>query len=133
MAGGCMCGSVRYAIDAAPIGTGLCHCDRCRPQSGAAFSTVIYVPRRNFHLTGETAVFADIGTSGLPVNRRFCPSCGSPLTTEMEVAPSIIFIKAGGIDTNEWFTPDMEMFVKRRRPWVAAVRGAAQFDENPPV
>jgi hypothetical protein len=27
--------AVRYKISAAPIATGLCHCDRCRPQSGS--------------------------------------------------------------------------------------------------
>jgi hypothetical protein len=34
--GRCMCRAVRYRISAAPIAAGLCHCDRCRPQSGSA-------------------------------------------------------------------------------------------------
>lgn len=28
-------------------------------------------------------------------------------------------VKAGGIDSNEWFRPVMELFVGRRRPWVS--------------
>jgi hypothetical protein len=40
-----MCRAVRYEISAAPIAAGLCHCDRCRPQSGSAFSTVIVIRR----------------------------------------------------------------------------------------
>jgi hypothetical protein len=55
LAGGCMCGAVRYTIAEKPLATGLCHCNRCRPQSGSAFSTVIFVHRSAVTTTGETA------------------------------------------------------------------------------
>jgi hypothetical protein len=131
LTGGCMCGAVRYTIAEKPLATGLCHCNRCRPQSGSAFSTVIFVHRSAVTITGETAVFDDIGSSGLRVLRRYCPRCGSPLTTEADVTGDIMFVKAGGIDSNEWYHPDLEMFVTRRRPWVSPVTGATQFDGNP--
>ena len=131
--GGCMCGAVRYRISAPPIATGLCHCDRCRPQSGSAFSTIIIIKRTTFKLEGETTVFEDVGTSGLRVGRRGCARCGSPLTTEPNVTPDMMFVKAGGIDNNEWFKPAMELFVTRRRSWVAPVPGIPQFDGNPPI
>ena len=131
MTGGCMCGAVRYTIAEKPLATGLCHCNRCRPQSGSAFSTVIFVHRSAVTITGETAVFDDIGSSGLRVLRRYCPRCGSPLTTEADVTGDIMFVKAGGIDSNEWYHPDLEMFVTRRRPWVSPVTGATQFEGNP--
>jgi hypothetical protein len=131
MTGGCMCGAVRYTIAEKPLAAGLCHCNRCRPQSGSAFSTVIFVHRSAITITGETAVFDDIGSSGLRVLRRYCPRCGSPLTTEADVAPDVMFVKAGGIDSNEWYQPVLEMFVGRRRPWVSPVPGAIQFEGNP--
>ena len=133
LAGGCMCGAVRYTISAAPMASGLCHCNRCRPQSGSAFSTIIIIRRETFAIEGETKVFDDIGSSGLHVARRACARCGSPLTTEPDVAPELMFVKAGGIDDNEWFHPAMELFVTRRRPWVAPVPGAQQFEANPPI
>jgi hypothetical protein len=111
----------------------LCHCDRCRPQSGSAFSTVIIIKRSTFKIKGETAIFEDIGSSGVRVVRRYCPKCGSPLTTEPDVAPGIMMVKAGGIGKNEWFQPVMELFVTKRRPWIAPVPGAKQFDGNPPI
>ena len=133
LAGGCMCGAVRYRISGVPMVAALCHCDRCRPQSGSAFSTVIIIKRSTITLEGETAVFEDIGASGLPVARRYCPRCGSPLTTEPDAAPEVMMVKAGGIDSNEWFHPVMELFVGRRRPWVTPVPGAQQFEGNPPL
>ena len=131
--GGCMCGAVRYKISATPMATGLCHCDRCRPQSGSAFSTIVIIRRSTFEITGETAAFDDVGSSGRRVARRYCRRCGSPLTTESEVTPDLMFVKAGGIDSNEWFRPMMELFVVRRRPWVAPVPDAQQFEGNPPI
>ena len=128
-----MCGAVRYRILEAPIAAGLCHCNRCWPQSESAFSTIIIVKRSTFAITGETAVFDDIGSSGLHVARRYCPRCGSPLTSEADVTPELMFVKGGGIDANEWFHPVMELFVGRRRPWVSPVPGAQQFEGNPPI
>lgn len=133
MTGGCMCGAVRYRISEKPIVTGLCHCNRCRPQSGSAFSTIIIIKRATFTLEGETTVFEDIGASGMRVGRRSCAQCGSPLTTEADVAPSMMFVKVGGIDNNERFQPAIELFVGRRRPWVVPVPGAQQFEANPPI
>ena len=126
-----MCGAVRYTIAEKPLAAGLCHCNHCRAQSGSAFSTVIFVHRSAITITGETAVFDDIGSSGLRVLRRYCPRCGSPLTTEADVTSDIMFVKAGGIDSNEWYQPALEMFVGRRRPWVSPVHGATQFGGNP--
>jgi hypothetical protein len=104
LAGGCMCGAIRYRISAAPIATGLCHCDRCRPQSGSAFSTVIIIRRSTLAIEGETAVFEDIGSSGLHVGRRYCPRCASPLTTEPDVTPDLMFVRpAASMPTNGSF------------------------------
>jgi hypothetical protein len=89
------------------------------------------VHRNAITITGETAVFDDIGASGLRVLRRYCPRCGSPMTTESDATPDIFFVKAGSIDSNEWYHPHIEMFVTRRRPWVSPVAGATQFDGNP--
>jgi hypothetical protein len=98
LTGGCRCGAVRYRISEKPVAAGLCHCNRCRPQSGSAFSTVIIIKRSTFQIEGETTVFEDVGASGLHVGRRGCARCGSPLTTEPDVTPDIMFVKAGGID-----------------------------------
>jgi hypothetical protein len=133
LSGGCMCGAVRYKISGAPIASGLCHCNRCQPQSGSAFSTIIIIKRSTITIEGPTAVFEDTGSSGLYVGRRYCPRCGSPLTTESDATPDMMFVKAGGLDSNDWFQPVMELFVSRRRPWVAPAPGAQQFDGNPPI
>ena len=51
----------------------------------AALLDIIFIHRSAMTIAGETAVFDDIGTSGLRVLRRYCPRCGSPLTTEPDL------------------------------------------------
>ena len=131
LTGRCMCGAVTYKITEKSMADGVRHCSRCRPQSGSAFSTVIFIHRSALTITGETAVFDDVGSSGLRVLRRYCPRCGSPLTTEPDLTPELFLIKAGTLDFNEWFRPVWELFVGRRRPWVSAVPGAKQLEANP--
>jgi hypothetical protein len=46
---GCMCGAVRYSIAEKPIASGLCNCNRCRPQSG---KRVCRFPAREFNRAG---------------------------------------------------------------------------------
>jgi len=38
LTGGCMCGAVRYEIDAPLEGAGYCHCTRCQRRTGGAAS-----------------------------------------------------------------------------------------------
>jgi hypothetical protein len=42
-----------------------------------------------------------------------------------------MMVKAGTLDSNEWFRPVWELFVGRRRPWVSPVLGAKQIEANP--
>ena len=131
LTGRCMCGAVTYKVTENPMVDGLCHCNRCRPQSGRA-STIIFIHRSAMTITGETVVFDDIGTSGRRA-RRHRPRCGSPLTTEPDLTPDLMMVKVGTLDSNEWFHPVWELFVGRRRPWVSPVPGAKQFDGNPEI
>ena len=67
-------------------------------------------------ITGGTADFEDVGSSGLKVLRRYCPRGGSPLFTVPDVTPDLMMVKAGGIDSNEWFHPIWELFVGQAGP-----------------
>ena len=124
--------AVRYTISAAPIATGLCHCNRCRPQSGSAFWTMIIIKRSTIAITDEAAVFNDVGSCGVHVAHRYCPRCGSPLTTDLDLTPDSMSVR-GRADANEWFRLMMELFVGRRRPWIAPVPDAPQFKRNPSI
>ncbi|MEM9255414.1 MAG: GFA family protein [Pseudomonadota bacterium] len=76
--GGCLCGSVRFAVASFQSGVYKCHCSRCRKAFGGASSAAILVAQDQFQwLRGEETINEYRTDSGFL--RRFCPKCGSPL------------------------------------------------------
>ena len=53
IAGGCLCGNVRYRSDAEPVMTAVCHCSHCQRQTSSAFSILAAVPKGALHIEGE--------------------------------------------------------------------------------
>lgn len=126
--GGCLCGAVRYTVAGEPQMVGVCHCRHCQRQSGSAFSMVWGVADGQFSQSGETRLFADVGDSGLAVERRFCGNCGSPITSVMAAMPGMVFVKAGTLDApGAGPAPQLEVYRETALPWCNALPGALQF------
>jgi hypothetical protein len=113
MVGGCLCGKVRYAAEADPVFTAVCHCKNCQKQAG----------------TSKT--FEDTGDSGKPVHRNFCPDCGSPITSVVDAMPGLTFIKAGTLDDPSWLKPTMEVYCDSAQPWITYGGGLQRFAKMP--
>ena len=116
--GGCLCGKIRYTASADPAFTGVCHCRNCQKQGGTAFSIVVGVPAASLSVQGEMKTYHDKGDSGKAVERRFCPDCGSPIVTEVEVMPGMAILKAGTLDDTSWLKPGMEIYCDSAQSWV---------------
>lgn len=117
LAGGCICGAVRYECRVEPLFTAHCHCRDCQRASGAPMSTVFAAPRAGFEKTGETATYAVTGDSGNPVIRHFCPKCGAPLFTDARVMPDVWFVRAASLDDPTQVTPSMHVYCDSALPW----------------
>jgi hypothetical protein len=131
--GGCLCGSVRYSVEAEPMFTVVCHCISCQKQSGSAFSVEFIVPSSAVSVQGQTKTFHETGDSGKAVERRFCPGCGSALISWGAMMPDALFIKAGTLDDPSWITPTMEVYCDRAQPWVNLSGERQKFAKMPPV
>ena len=120
--GGCLCGAVRYTIRGDPVHVGRCHCADCRKESGSAFSVYAQWPVDACEISGEISSYH---------GRGFCARCGSRLLNPAEPGDTHIEIRIGSLDDAPFgLTPEAEIWVKRREPWLAPVEGATQHDEN---
>jgi hypothetical protein len=133
MQGGCLCGRIRYRIAGAPLATLICHCDHCRKQSGSAFSINLVVPDGAIELSGDEAVFEDVGESGLPVHRRFCATCGSPIRSLLDAMPGVSAIKAGTLDDASELAPQLQVYARGRHPWTAGLNDVPAVPGAPPA
>jgi hypothetical protein len=129
--GGCLCGQVRYTAKADPVFVGVCHCKNCQKQTGTAFSVLVGVPKSSLSIRGKIKTFHDTGGSGKPVQRNFCPECGSPVFTDAAVIADVAFIKAGTIDDTTWIEPKMHIYCDSKERWTPIPEGSKQFAKMP--
>lgn len=133
ISGGCLCGKVRYSSDAAPAIVAICHCTHCQRQSGSAFSMNIGVPADQLRVEGDTlATYEDTGSSGMPVLRKFCRNCGSPIFSDVKSSLGLSFVKAGTLDDASWVKPAVQIWGASRQPWATIDPAVPQLPGNPP-
>ena len=131
MDGGCLCGSVRYTANADPAIVVVCHCKNCQKQSGSAFSVLVGVPKSAISVEGALKTFHDKGDSGQPVDRSFCPECGSPIIFDGASTPDLRFIRAGTLDDTSWLDPKMHVYCESAQRWTPIPEGSQKFGKMP--
>lgn len=118
MAGGCLCGKVRYTASGDPAFVGVCHCTDCQKATGSAFGVVIGVPAPAVSVQGAVTTFRKTADSGKSIDRNFCPACGSIVCESVEVMPGVVMIPAGTLDDTSWVKPGMQIFCDSAQSWV---------------
>ena len=130
--GGCLCGAVRYASSAQPALTAFCHCRSCQKSGGGGYSVNVVVPSSSLEVEGDPRTYEAEGTSGLPVMRRFCGQCGSPLFTDAASFPQVTFVKGASLDDPSWIQPTLHIWCDSAQPWDRIPDGATCLPGNPP-
>lgn len=122
LAGGCLCGAVRYRLRGAPTHVTHCHCRSCRRASGAVFVTWFTIKASELEWRGEKPT---LYRSSAAVSRGFCPHCGTSLTYRHESDPEEIDITAASLDEPERLTPESHCWWEQHLEWgSAAAQGA---------
>ena len=113
--GSCLCESIKYSVDCDPQPMGHYHCHTCRKAHGAAFSTVMSVPRDRFRwLHGEDQLSGFESSPGK--TRYFCKNCGSQLIASRE-STEYILIRVGSIDTEISERPQIHFWCSDGASW----------------
>ena len=129
--GGCRCGKVRYQCSAEPMFTGHCHCRDCQYASGGAYSTILAVATAALELTGALEGYTVDADTGNKVTRKFCPSCGTPVLSELSVNTAMMVLKAGTLDDPSWLKPSMHIWTASGQPWAETSPELPKAERNP--
>ncbi len=134
LTGGCACGAVRFAINAPPVGVGVCHCLDCQKSSGGGPNYVALAPRMAFVVTkGEARVYTSKSDLGTDVGRAFCVDCGTPLWTVPGETTPFYPVKLGALDDSSGFSPSLHLYTDSAQPWHLMHDGLPQFPKMPPT
>jgi hypothetical protein len=122
VAGGCLCGAVRYEGSGEPYNITHCHCEDCRKSAGAPFVTWALFRRNNFRFTkGEPREIEWAGRV-----RSFCPNCGTALTFMSGADSNEIDVTVATFDRPEIVNPADHTWTEDRLPWIKLADNLSQ-------
>ena len=100
LAGGCLCGQVRFAARQAPLRTFVCHCTFCQRVTGSSFYAESIFPMEAVQFNGgELRQYEHVSDgSGKKVFVQFCPTCGTTVGLTFERWPDMRAISRGCYD-----------------------------------
>ena len=124
--GHCLCGCVKFSVDANPLTARICWCRDCQYLGAGTGMASIGFPSDAFEPHGTIAWFKSLAKSGNEMERGFCPSCGTPLFSRTNARPNLVFIRVGALDDPELLAPEVTIWTKSAPSW-------AHFDPDIPT
>ncbi|MBV1918490.1 MAG: GFA family protein [Sphingomonadaceae bacterium] len=132
--GKCLCGQVRFTIDAEPIGARYCWCRDCqRIASGSATVNVLF-PEETVSYSGEITKLEMVADSGNTVERGFCPKCGSQMFSRTAKPSGMpIRVRAGTLDDPELMAPGAIIWAGSAPSWALLDPALERHERQPPL
>jgi len=128
--GSCLCGEVRFEVDGEFDHFFLCHCGRCRKDTGSAHAANLFSSSAKIDwLSGKSK----ITTFQVPSTRHvkgFCSSCGSAVPT-VQMDGALLVVPAGSLDSAISVRPDARICVASRAEWDRSLKDLPEIDELP--
>jgi hypothetical protein len=112
LAGGCLCGAVRFTAVPHERDVGACHCSMCRRWTAGPFLAV---------QCGGTVRVEDNSNLGIYrssewAERGFCKKCGTPLFYRL-VGKDFYEVSAGSFDDTSEFRFTSQIFIDEKPPY----------------
>jgi hypothetical protein len=133
LGGGCLCGAIRYTVNAPISALRACHCTHCQKASGTGASINATIPSSSFSLTqGKPRRFEDKADSGRTLYRLFCGDCGSPIYSQRATMPEFMVLKVGTLDHPVDMRIVSHIWTRSARPWNPIDPALEQHPEGAP-
>jgi hypothetical protein len=115
LTGGCLCGAVRFELDAAPVSASWCHCTRCQRRTGTPASAQARIEPGSLRLlSGEESLRAFEPEDGFA--KVFCGDCGAHLWSRSPDG-TVMAVRLGAFDGDPGVRPSFRQFVAYAAPW----------------
>ncbi len=126
--GGCICGAVRYKVQAPAMIVHCCHCSWCQREAGSAFVINGLIERDRIDLSQGELAHCQIPTaSGKGQRVARCGECHTALWSHYAFAgigEKVAFLRVGTLDDPSTMPPDVHIFTAHQPPWLT-VQGKA--------
>ena len=116
LAGGCLCGGVRYEVSEPLVAAGYCHCTRCQRRTGSAAAVSAVVVPGSLRITSGEELLASFDPPD-GFSKVFCSACGGALWAQYPTDPDMMFVRMGTFDSDPGVRPSYRQFVAYAAPW----------------
>lgn len=128
--GSCLCGEVTFEIEGDFEKFYLCHCERCRKDTGSAHAANLFTSAAKLRwLSGqEKAKTFNFRSEGHI--KCFCSNCGSALPN-IQTDGKLLVVPAGSIDSDIDMKPQGHIYYANKASWDTELEKVPKFEELP--
>ena len=134
IAGGCLCGAIRYEVREEPLSAVYCHCRGCQMAHASPSAALALIPPGGTVITqGEPTRHEMTSNAGNGTFREFCGACGTHLFSGGAAFPDFRTVKIVTLDDPSTISPVAHVWTKRRIDWSAIPEGLPEYSDEPEV
>jgi hypothetical protein len=128
--GQCLCGAVKFRISGEFESFFLCHCSRCRKDSGSAHSANLFSTKATVNWETGEAKIKTFRLCGSKHIKSFCSDCGSALPV-LQAELGLLVVPAGSLDTEINIRPNAHVCYSSRANWDSDLASIQRLDGLP--
>lgn len=128
--GSCLCGAVRFDVDGALEAFFLCHCGRCRKDTGSAHAANLFASAAKLVWRQGADQVRTFRLPGTRHTRAFCSRCGSAMPYALD---GQVVVPAGSLDAPLPTPPQAHLFLSCRADWDQRLENVPGFEGLPPA
>ena len=128
--GSCLCGEVRFRVSGAFDGFFLCHCSRCRKDTGSAHAANLFSSTAKLTWLAGADKVQSYRVPDSRHQKSFCCTCGAALP-RMQLGGNLLVVPAGSLDTPPDVRPSAHIFWASRASWDAHLEDLPRYDGLP--
>lgn len=114
--GSCLCGSARFEVSGTFESFFLCHCSRCRKDTGSAHAANLFSTMATLAWLSGREHVRTYRVSGSRHERSFCAECGSALPG-LQMDGALLVVPAGSLDDDIDVRPTAHICLASRAAW----------------
>ncbi|AFA50169.1 GFA family protein [Acetobacterium woodii] len=128
--GSCLCGEVTFEIEGDFEKFFLCHCKRCRKDTGSAHAANLFSSTAKLRwLSGQEKTKTFNFRSGGHI-KSFCTNCGSALPN-LQMDGKLLVVPAGSLDSDINIKPQGHIYYASKANWDTELEKVPKFEELP--
>ncbi len=128
--GSCLCGAVQFEISGGFDAFFLCHCSRCRKNSGSAHGANLFASKATIAWQSGEENIASYRLPDTRHERSFCKTCGSALPG-VRMGGALLVVPAGSLDGPVGIRPTAHICCASRAEWDVDLADTPQMDGLP--